>query len=148
MEDTSDIEDSTKQWPFAMWAQWPMAEELLDDLMDACGGDPEETEAYAAFFRQFADAKEWYTAAQVQQLGENAHSIRYPDWEAAGDHWLFDHDNQAIIDTLLGVADSDQKTVVHELVAQLGRKYAPRESEWWYETNLLADGDIFVFNRP
>lgn len=142
-------EDLTEtEYDAVQWQEWPLRDEVQEALLEACDGDDENMEAYAAYFREFADKDRPYTAQQVKTMGENAFIIRYDDWESVGDEWIADTSGTALIDTLMGVADDHQTTVLHELVKQVGRTYAPRKSEWWYETGLLADGLIYCFNRP
>ena len=72
----------------------------------------------------------------------------FDSWEQVGDEWLYEHGGTGTVDTLLGAADDEEKTMLHHLVKKIGMQYGPRESEWWYETNLLGEGTLYVFNRP
>lgn len=145
---TSAEQITTGQWPYAMWAADPMPEEMADLLLEACDGNAGDAEAYAAFFREFADKDGWYSAERIMTAGSDALARTFDSWEQVGDEWLYDHGGTGTVDTLLGVADDEEKTMLHHLVKKIGMQYGPRESEWWYETNLLGDGTLYVFSRP
>jgi hypothetical protein len=144
----SEQQTSEGQWPYAMWAAEPMPEELADALLDECSGDGDEAEAYAAYLREFGDRDGWYSANQIWTTANQAEVAFYSDWETVGDNWLHDQGSTDVIDTLMGVADDDEKTMLHHLVKQIGLKYGPRAEEWWYETGLLASGVVYCFKRP
>lgn len=136
------------KYSYHLWVQEPMPEELSDALMDACDGNTGDVEAYAAYFREFADQNERYSAERIMTAGSNALARTFDSWEEVGDEWLYDHGGTGTVDIFTGVADDEEKTLLHHLVKKVGLKYGPRESEWWYETGLLNDGTIYVFNRP
>lgn len=144
----SDQQNIPRKYSYHLWVFEPRPEEMGDALLDACDGDEAEAEAYAAYFREFADKDEWYSAERIMTAGSDALARVFDSWEQVGDEWLYDHGGTGTVDTLLGVADDEEKTMLHHLVKKIGMQYGPRESEWWYETNLLNDGTLYVFNRP
>jgi hypothetical protein len=137
-----------REYSYNLWVHEPMPEELADALLDECSGNTEDVEAYTAYFREFADKDEWYSAERIMTAGSNALARPFNSWEEVGDEWLYDHGGTGTVDTLMGVADDEEKTVLHHLVKKVGLQYGPRESEWWYESGLLADGLLYCFNRP
>lgn len=144
----SDEQNIPHQYSYHLWVFKPVPEEMADALLDACDGNQADAEAYAAYFREFADKDEWYTAERIAAAGSNALARTFNSWEEVGDEWLYDHGGTSTVDIFTGVADDEEKTMLHHLVKKVGLTYGPRESEWWYETGLLVDGGLYCFNRP
>lgn len=143
MEDTTQVE-----YDGSWWQEWPLPEELREALLDACGGDDADAEAYAAYFREFADKDVPYTADRIASAGSGALARTFNSWEEVGDDWFEQAGDTHVIDILRGVADDEETTMLDQLIKQVGLQYGKRDSEWFYESGLLADGLIYCFNRP
>lgn len=144
----SDEQNIPRKYSYHLWVFEPVPEEMADALLDACDGNQADAEAYAAYFREFADKDEWYSAERIMTAGSDALVRTFDSWEQVGDEWFEDKGDTHVIDTLIGVADDEETTMLHHLVKKIGMEYGPMSTEWWYETNLLGDGTLYVFNRP
>lgn len=141
------------RWPKEYWVLEPLPDDIDDALNEACGGDETDTEAFAAFFREFAWSftGEYYTADEVYEMANTSVSGRtYDSWAAVATEWIEDDTGRVDMErAMMRAADPEQETVIKLVIDQIGQSIAENDERYfWYETGLLVNGRIYCFTKP
>jgi hypothetical protein len=93
------------------------------------------------------------TAAEMAEYFHDRLVDEYASWEGIAYQWIAELPEpgsaQKLADLLFAVADSHQKSVLHELFDDFGAQLAREDSRdhWWYEPGT-GDGAVFCLKRP
>lgn len=154
----TDIDDETaRTWWAWEWTQGDLGDDMDEALAEACGGDKDEAEAFAAYLCEFPDVlndrhglgPRVYTAEDVRAIAAEAQARTYDYWDEIAIEWIEDHGGGETMAMLHHAADAAEDDVLNQIIVTLGRQLADSDGAYWFfHTGLLSDGLVYCFKRP
>jgi hypothetical protein len=141
---------------FAQWADGDYRNVYLGELLVAETDLSEaEAETIIAYLGEvdhdFTGKKSKWYSGEIADYYRDRLVRTYERWEDVGEQWIEQHCPNGLLTFMVNAADDiGNKTELHEIIAQVGRKIARNNTanEWWYETRYLVDGLVVAMRRP